>query len=103
MRVFPGSRSGGAIECWGSRTGGVGQFILATLDLVLQTLGLAPGGGNLGLHLFAGHVGCHFDELGPLRAAVEMEGELAGVNQGGWMVERSGRVGGEGESLGRGG
>lgn len=41
----------------GSRTRGVGQFILSALNLVLQALSLAPGGRDLGLHLFAAHVG----------------------------------------------
>lgn len=71
-----GIRTGNGVFGRGSRTGSVGQFVLATLDLVLQTLGLAPGRGNFGLHLFAGHVGCHFDGLKPLEAAVGWEGRL---------------------------
>lgn len=54
----------GRAEIEGVRTGGIGQFILATLDLVLQTLSFAPGRGNLGLHLFACHIGSH--NAGPL-------------------------------------
>lgn len=50
----------------GYRTRGVGQLILAAPDLVLQTLSLAPGRGNLGLHLFARHIGCHFAAQEPL-------------------------------------
>lgn len=45
------------IRSGGSRTRGVGQLILSALDLVLQTLSLASGGRDLGLHLFAAHVG----------------------------------------------
>lgn len=45
---------------WENRTRGVGQFILAAPDLVLQTLSFAPGRSDLGLHLFARHIGCHF-------------------------------------------
>jgi hypothetical protein len=41
----------------GNRTGGISQLILSALDLVLQTLSFAPGGGNLGLHLLAAHIG----------------------------------------------
>lgn len=57
---------------WGSRTRSVGQFILATLDLVLQTLSFAPGRSDLGLHLFACHVGCH--NAGPLGVEMGKEG-----------------------------
>lgn len=49
----------------GNRTRGVRQFILPALDLVLETLRLAPGRGNFGLHLFAAHVG-HGTTLEPL-------------------------------------
>lgn len=58
-------RKEGRAEIEEVRTGGVGQFILATLNLVLQTLSFAPGRGDLGLHLFACHIGSHY--AGPLR------------------------------------
>lgn len=48
-------------------TGGIGKLILSALDLVLQTFSLAPGGGDLGLHLFAAHIGCHDDGASPWR------------------------------------
>jgi hypothetical protein len=68
-------RALGIRESWEDHTGGIGQFILATLDLVLQTLSFAPGRSNLGLHLFAGHIG-HF--AGPLESScVEGDGVLS--------------------------
>jgi hypothetical protein len=88
-KTVPGIR-----ESWEDRTGRVGQFILATLDLVLQTLSFAPGRSNLGLHLFAGHVG-HFAGQEPLKVAV-LRWRRKGVNLR--VVDKVGkgtRVGGE--------
>lgn len=53
----------------GSRTGGIGQLILSALDLVLQPLGFAPSRSDLGLHLFAAHIG-HFVETVPRRKTI---------------------------------
>lgn len=46
----------------GKRTGGVCQFILSALYLVLELFSFAPGRGDFGLHLFAAHIG-HLDGL----------------------------------------
>jgi hypothetical protein len=42
------------------RTGCIGKIILSAPDLVLEPFSFASGGGNLGLHLLAAHVG-HLD------------------------------------------
>lgn len=52
------------------RTGGVCQFILSALDLVLQAFSLAPGSRDLGLHLLAVHIG-HLDGWVPLKRSIE--------------------------------
>lgn len=84
------------------RTRGVRQLILAAPDLVLQTLSLAPGRGNLGLHLFARHIGCHFAAQEPLgnrcggnereREKRRSRGEGGGGVEEGWRLgERVGK------------
>jgi hypothetical protein len=62
VRKFSDLRFGRTISesPWENRTRGVGQLILAAPDLVLQTLSFAPSRSDLGLHLFARHIGCHF-------------------------------------------
>lgn len=62
----------------GRRTGGIGQLILSALDLVLQPLSFAPSRSDLGLHLFAAHIG-HF--IGTLPQIGEKKKE------GKWEVE----------------
>jgi hypothetical protein len=76
---------------WESRTGGVGQFILPALDLVLQTLSFAPSRSDLGLHLFACHFGCH--NAGPLGVEIGKEGREQCPRDEGDMEEgRRGRA-----------
>lgn len=49
----------------GNRTGGICELILSALDLILETFSFAPGRGDLRLHLFAAHIGCHLDRQNP--------------------------------------
>ena len=51
----------------GFHTSGIGQLILSALDPIFQAFSFAPGRGNLGLHLFAAHIGCHLDGASPWR------------------------------------